>query len=187
MTTFVAFLRGINVSGKNLIKMDELKRAVEKAGFMQVSTYLQSGNLVFWSQETDPELLRNRLTETIKSHFGFNIQLLVMDAQKLKRITGQHPFGAIPETAYARCFVTMPVGAAERALTVTLEAHLQEGEKIWFDGETIYIYCPQGYGRTKLNNNLIEKKIRMMATTRNWKTMLEMSKLVDDSANRLTY
>lgn len=184
MTTFVAFLRGINVSGKNLIKMDELKRAAENAGFMEVITYLQSGNLVFRSQETDPEILRNRLLETISSRFGLNIQLLMMDEQKLKRIAGQHPFGAIPETAYGRCFVTMLAEIAERSSLEALEVYTQKDEKIWYDGESIYLFCPQGYGRTKLNNNLIEKKLRMMATTRNWNTMLEMSKLVESSMNQ---
>ena len=110
MERYIAFLRGINVSGKNKIPMSELKAGFEKIGFVEVNTHLNSGNVVFSSHEADKENLRNRLERMIKDRFNLDIPVFVLSKQELEDILQSAPdwWGTESKELYDNLIFLMP-------------------------------------------------------------------------------
>ena len=121
MTTYISILRGINVGGKKLIKMDALRTMLESLNFKNIRTYVQSGNVIFTIENTDVKELAVKISNLIEKEFQFVV--------------------------------------------------------IYFASNAVYLYLPNGYSETKLNNNFLEKKLKVVATTRNWKTTKELLKI----------
>lgn len=91
MKRYVALLRGINISGKNKIPMAELKKGVEGLGFIEVKTYMNSGNVAFSSDEDETEKITKQIEAMIKKHFGFDIPVFVISKEKLEDILRNAP------------------------------------------------------------------------------------------------
>lgn len=181
MNTYISILRGINVSGQKLIKMDALKKAYENLGFQNVSTYVQSGNVIFSASGTEPEKLEKMIYNQIEKDFGFEVPVMVLTVEKLKQVVDNNPFVIDPAKDPAFLHVTFLSSKPGKYDSSAIEAKKQDGEEISFTGEAVYLYCPNGYGRTKLNNNFLEAKLKVTATTRNWKTTNELLKMALDS------
>ncbi|WP_319501239.1 DUF1697 domain-containing protein [uncultured Draconibacterium sp.] len=182
MKTYVAILRGINVSGKNKIKMDALKSSFSGLGFEQVQTYIQSGNVVFRYQETNSGNFADLINKQIQKDFGFDVPVLVLDVQELENIVKNNPFAVDGNREAQFLHVTFlkekPANVNEEKIT----GHVKTGEEFAISDGAVYLYCPHGYGKTKLNNNFFESQLKVSATTRNWKTtlkLLEMAKVVE--------
>ena len=182
MKTYIAILRGINVSGKNKIKMDALKSSFSELGFEKVQTYIQSGNVVFRYQETDSANLAERISKQIKDDFGFDVPVLVLGAEQLSNIIKNNPFAGDENKEAQFLHVTFlkenPVNVNEEKI----KTYVNDGEEFVISDGAIYLFCPHGYGKTKLNNNFFESQLKVSATTRNWKTtlkLLEMAKEVE--------
>lgn len=171
---YIAILRGINVSGKNSIKMQDLRLLLCSLGFNDVETYIQSGNIVFTSAETDRLILQTKITNAIMQQFGFAVPCLVFTADYLKLILENNPFAANDPA-----FLHVTFLSAEPSIfdTVFFDSKLGIGEAYQLGQRAIYLYCPNGYGTTKLSNNLWELKLKIDATTRNWKTCSELLKM----------
>jgi uncharacterized protein (DUF1697 family) len=177
MTVFVALLRGINVSGQKRIRMDELQKSCEALGLNDVRSYLQSGNLVFRATRADPRKLAAALRTRIAEDFGHDVEVLVLPAKDLNRVVGSNPLwpgSGGEETLFHGTFLFQPV-SADRFRQIKLPA--QPGEQAVLVGQVVFLYCPHGYGRTKLNNNFFEKALGVPATTRNWRTVLALHDL----------
>jgi len=174
MQTYISILRGINVSGQNTIKMAELKSVYEQLGSQQVTTYIQSGNVVFESSETDQKKLAKKIHLQIQSDFGYDIPVLVLDIDSWQKIVEKNPFANDESKDPAFLHVTFLATSTEFNDKETIIAKRMEGEEIRFTTKAVYLYCPHGYGRTKLNNNFLEAKLGVQATTRNWKTTLKL-------------
>ncbi|MCK3683025.1 DUF1697 domain-containing protein [Maribellus sp. YY47] len=174
MQTCISILRGINVSGRNSIKMADLKTAYEALGFQRVTTYIQSGNVVFESSETDQEKLSKKIHLQIQSTFGYDIPVLVVNVDSWQQIIEQNPFAKDSSKDPAFLHVTFLASAPELSSKDAILTRLSNGEEIQITSGAVYLYCPHGYGRTKLNNNFLEAKLGVQATTRNWKTTLKL-------------
>ncbi len=177
MTTYISILRGINVSGKRLIKMDALKKMYENLNFDNIQTYVQSGNVVFLSKENDPKKLEKIISSKIKSEFGFDVPVIVLSAKTLEKIIESNPFTKDKLKDVSFLHVTF---LADKVAQLDKESIIEKklpNEEIRFAPNAVYLYCPDGYGRTKLNNNFLENKLKVTATTRNWKTTNELLKL----------
>src|SRR4051812_32408943 len=173
METYVALLRGVNVGGKTL-KMEPLRGAFEQGGFSDVRTYVQSGNVVFATAKTSSTRLSQAMEKRILADFGLSIRIVVKSLKQLEEITQRNPFlkdKAIDQSKLHVTFLsaipTIPGATAAR----DLGALATNGERFHLFDQQIYLYCPGGYGRTKLSNNAIEKKLKVVATTRNWRTV----------------
>lgn len=178
MNTYISILRGINVSGQKLIKMETLRKAYEELGFREVVSYVQSGNLIFKSESTDPKALEEKIAQQIEAVFGFDVPVIVLTASMLAQIIERNPFAADPGKDSAFLHVTFLAAEPSSYDQKAIEAKKQDGEEISFSDKAVYLYCPNGYGRTKLTNNFLEAKLKVGATTRNWKTtnkLLSMS------------
>lgn len=177
MTTYVALLRGINVSGKNPIRMPALRDSVSRLGFRDVQAYLQSGNLVFRTGQTDVTTLAAKIKTSVTQDFGHDVSVLVLSAKDLALIANSNPLwpkSGGKETLFHCTFLFEPVSpAAFKALKLPAA----EGERAVLVGRAILLHCPHGYGRTKLNNSFFERALGVPATTRNWRTVLALQAL----------
>ena len=178
MTAFVSLLRGINVGGHHKIRMDELKELYESLGFKDVLPYIQSGNVVFTSDEADPARLRRQIEEGLEKKFGFHVEVFVRTAAELRDIIDKNPFQSQQSKESKWVVViflaTRPDDTAQEDLLKTYVGP----EELFIIGKEVYIYYPQGIGRSKLSNSLIEKKLKTLGTARNWNTILQLQKLI---------
>jgi uncharacterized protein (DUF1697 family) len=182
MKTYIALLRGINVSGHKLIKMTELKEMFEKAGFSNVSTYIQSGNVVFSAKEKDVDSIQGVIKTNILKTFGFEVDILVLTAEKLKQIKENHSFLAGNENQLKAIYFTLLAEKPNEELINELGKLEQIDEFFNITDEVIYCFYPNGYGKAKWHNVFFEKKLKVNCTTRNYNTMnklTELSKAVD--------
>lgn len=180
MKTHIALLRGINVTGHNKIKMAELKSLFIDLGFKNVTTYIQSGNIIFETNKLDTNSIEQQITLSVKKHFNYTINVLVITVNHLKTIFNSNPFLKRENIDITKLHVTL-LKNKPNLENVPLIKNLIKNNDDEFEilDKNIYIFCPNGYGKTKLNNNLFEKKLQSAATTRNWKTI---SKLVELSS-----
>jgi uncharacterized protein (DUF1697 family) len=172
---YIALLRGINVSGKRKIKMIDLRAMCEKIGLEEVQTYIQSGNLIFESSEETPSVLEQVLKEQIQAVFGLEVPVMVMSQAYLKEIAENNPFlkknNALDIKLLHVTFLAEK--PAEDSIRVLREKDYGTDEFQVLE-DRVYLYFPNGYGRTKLTNTVFEKKLQVAATTRNWRTVSKL-------------
>jgi uncharacterized protein (DUF1697 family) len=183
MAILISILRGINVSGKNMIRMVALKKMYENNGFTDVQTYVQSGNVTFRAENSSPEELQQVIENSIKQEFGFDVPVIVLTVEKLQRIIAGNPFSQDPEKDPAFMHVTFLSAPPAWFDPGPILAKKTEGEEIVFSREAVYLYCPGGYGNTKLSNQFLENKLGVKATTRNWKTTNQLVRISLQPAN----
>lgn len=173
-------LRGINVSGVNKVRMADLARMCEGLGLGQVKTYLASGNVVFAADRIDGNAIATELEERIQQELGLDVRVLVRGGAYLQRVVAENPFLELRGAETARLYATFLVEpcAADKLLKLDVPA----GETATFEarGDVIYLFCPDGYGRTKLSNNFFERKLGVAATTRNWNTVRALAEMTRD-------
>lgn len=177
MTTYISILRGINVSGKRLIKMDALRNLFESLGFQNIITYVQSGNVIFTSKESNAHNLELKISQQIEKNFGFDVPVIVLTIDHLKKIIEHNPFSNDSNKDPVFLHVTFLSSQPGHYDLKTIEDKKLNDEEILISNDAVYLYCPNGYGRTKLTNNFIEAKLKTGATTRNWKTTNELLRL----------
>jgi len=183
MQTFISLLRGINVGGHKKIKMAELKQCYLSLGFIDVITYIQSGNLVFKSKLANIAEIQSLIEQVITQNFGFDVPVMVLSAASFNDYVAQLPFSNLTVeqdgSQVMLCFLSKAVKAEQVA---ELAPYQTTGERLKLINQVIYIHYPNGSGRSKLTNNIIESKLKLTATTRNLKTA---TKLVSLSQNQL--
>jgi uncharacterized protein (DUF1697 family) len=176
VTAFVALLRGINVGGNRKVTMDEVRKLVSDLGHDDVSTYLQSGNVRFASADADPDQVSAELRQALKNKLGLDIDILLRTRSDLEAVLAGNPYLA-QESDPTKLHVTFLQTAAVPAKT---EVPIPAGETgvLTVAGREVYLHCPAGYGRTKLNNTYLERKLGLAATTRNWKSVVALHDLL---------
>lgn len=177
MKTYISILRGINVSGQKLIKMDDLRMLYEKLGFRNVTTYIQSGNVLFSGELRDLDELEHQISKQIENDYGFEVPVIVLTVDKLSEIVANNLFLTDQEKDSSFMHVSFLSSAPVNYDQESIERKKQSGEEVIFCDACIYLYCPNGYGRTKLTNNFFESKLKVAVTTRNWKTTTELLKI----------
>lgn len=171
MNTYISLLRGINVSGQKMIKMIELIELYESLKFNDVKTYLQSGNVIFNSSLNDIEKLSGMIEERIERKFGFRVDVLIRSINEFQQIISNNPFLKREGLDTSKLHVTFLSEIPSKTLLDEIKLPEIEVDEFNNIGREIYLFCPNGYGRTKLSNNFFEKKLDVIASTRNWKTV----------------
>lgn len=175
MKTYIALLRGINVSGQKKIKMAELRSHLVNWGFSQVQTYIQSGNLVFTDTENDRHRIAERIRNGILEVYGFDVPVMILVPEELEEVLAHNPF--LPEYEPKRLYVTFLSAEPPPLLVEQLTLVDYSPEAFILQGKHIYFFSPAGYGRAKMNNNFFEKKLKVNATTRNWRTVNKLNEM----------
>lgn len=181
MATYIALLRGINVLGKKIIKMTELARLFESLGFTGVKTYIQSGNVIFRSDGKIPyENLHHSIHEAIINKFGFDVKIIIQTHEELIRITSATPYRNADGTAKDNIYVTILDRKPDPALVGTLKPLDYLPDTFRIMENVVYIECAGGYGTTKLSNTFFENRLKVQATTRNWRTVTSLIQLAQE-------
>lgn len=179
MPTYIAMLRGINVSGQKIIKMERLRASFEGLGFTDVKTYVQSGNVVFKAPKISADSLAKKIAKEILDEYGFDVSILVRTPAELENVLKHNPLAAEAGAEDAPLYVTFLSGVAPKGGEELLKPLATAAEKFVISGSEIYLHYPKGYAETKLSNAAIEKKLGLRATTRNWRTvnaLIEMTR-----------
>lgn len=170
-------LRGINVSGHKKVRMDKLKALYESLNLREVETYIQSGNVVFKSKSTRGDSLERKIEKKIAEVFGFEVRVLLRARDEFRGIIENNPFR---KEDTSKLHVTFLSGVPRTRPRKEIERAKSGGEKYALAGREVYLLCPNGYGRTKLSNNFLEKVLGVRATTRNWRTVNRLYELARD-------
>jgi len=177
MPIYVAMLRGINVGAGKIVKMERLRALFEALGFGGVRTYVQSGNVIFESEQKSAAELSRKIEEKIQRDFGFTVPVLVKTSKEMAQIVSDNPLVKEKGIDHFKLHVTFLSDAPPKTAVKVLKPLATGRERVRILNREIYLYCPDGYGNIKLSNNAVEKKLSVVATTRNWRTvntLLEM-------------
>jgi len=182
MTKYISMLRGINVSGKKTIRMADLKSLYESLGFQRVITYIQSGNVIFECNKTNKDKLKTSLEINIEENYKFHVPVQIRTALEFGNIIDNCPFNDIDISKDGtRFLVTFLSSTPAQNKLSEIQEFVTRPEKLVIIGQEVYLYCPNGYGKSKLSNNSIENKLEVSATTRNWKTVHKLFELTEPS------
>lgn len=181
METYIAILRGINVSGQKMIKMDALRQLFEDLKFKNIRSYIQSGNIIFESKVASPEILAKKIEKQVKTTFGFEVPVLVKDKKQLQQVLKSNPFVNKRSEDVKWLHVTFLSASPEKTGMEKLMGLSYKPDEFILSNDVVYLFCPNGYGNTKLNNNFFESKLKVTATTRNWNTVNELLRMAEIS------
>lgn len=151
--------------------MIDLKSMFESLGFKNVKTYIQSGNVIFDYDLTDTIKLAEQIEKKISETFGFSVKTIIRTAEELRNIVNNNPFVKEPYIEPDKLHVTFMFDIPDPSISLILDVKKEENESFLIISREVYLYCPNGYGTTKLTNGMFEKKLKVFATTRNWKTI----------------
>lgn len=171
MNKYVVFLRGINVSGQKKMLMDDLKLLLKKNGFNDVTTYIQSGNIILNSSKNEKNTKEN-IEDAILNQYGFAVNSFISTPNKLKQILQNCPFlhEQNPKKIYFTLLENKP---SDEQWEKLVNANYGSGKlSLWEN--IVYLYLPEGYSHSKLSTNFIEGKLKLSATARNLRTMQKM-------------
>ncbi|HEU4717831.1 MAG TPA: DUF1697 domain-containing protein [Bacteroidia bacterium] len=175
MNKYIAFLRAVNVGGR-VVKMDELKKIFSLPGFKNISTYIQSGNVLFKTKETEVTVLKKKTENALKKALSYEVLVFLKTIPDIEKIIKRNPFKKEMEGMHL--YVSMLSEEPARENIPLLEKYRAPEERITIDGINAYILCPpKTYGTSKLSNSMLEKKLKVSATTRNWATMNKIIEL----------
>jgi len=177
-TKYVALLRGVNVSGKNILPMKELAEIFREAGCADVSTFIQSGNVLFSAGRNAESTLPDKISDRIAARFGYRIPVVLRSMEELRRAIAANPFlepGADEKALYIYFLRELP---SEEAVA-SLDAGRSAPDRFLVRGREIYLHLPNGMARTKLTNAWLDSKLKTVSTARNWNTTLKLLALMD--------
>ena len=176
MPTYVSLLRGINVSGRNRIAMADLRALLESAGQADVTTYVQSGNVISNSPLRNAGAVGREIEQVIARELGLDVTVMVRTESQLARLLTANPF-TTRQPDPTKLHVTFLHDKPARAAVAAIDATKFAPDEFAVAGHDVYVHCPNGYGRTKINNTYFENKLGVAGTTRNWKTVMALSEL----------
>jgi len=175
---YISLLRGINVSGQKAIKMSDLKSLYQEIGFQNVITYIQSGNVVFESDVKNGTSIKKKIQSTIESKYQFQVPVEIRTHHEISNIIEAWPFDSIDLAENGtKVLLTFLSDSPLKKNIDELMKHVVNPDQLIIKGKAVYLYCPNGYGKSKLSNNFLEKKLGVDATTRNWKTVQKLYEL----------
>jgi len=181
----ISMLRGVNVGGHNKVKMDALRALYESLELHDPHTYVQSGNVIFSTEERDPIRLARRIENGIERAFGFHSDVVVRTSAELRDVMARNPFAtrrAIEPSKLLIIFLARDPSPEAREGIRTFKA---DPEDLRIDGRELYIYFPIGIGKSKLPVPAILKTLQTSGTGRNWTSvtkMLEIAEKLEASA-----
>jgi uncharacterized protein (DUF1697 family) len=180
MTTYIAFLRGINVGGKKIIRMDHLSSLFTGMGFSQVSTFIQSGNVIFSAKETFSEKLGRQIETGLEKALGFTVEVMVRSMKAMADLVEQDPFREVDPARDIKLYVCFLRNAPASIPALPLVVEKEALEVIAITTTEAIVISKPLKGHYGFPNNYVEKKLEVVSTARNWNTIV---KIVRASAN----
>ena len=195
-STFIALLRGINVGGRNTVPMAELRSLASGLGWMDVRTYIQSGNVVFRmarSSEAATEpgteieagsvaALEAELERAIGSHFGFSVPVVVRSAVAWSGHLAANPFPDASAVEPNLVMLALSKAPLREGAVDELRKHATNGERVYHAGDALWVHYAGGVGRSKISPGLLDRIVGSPVTTRNWRTAVKLAEMAGVAA-----
>jgi uncharacterized protein (DUF1697 family) len=177
MTTWIAFFRGINVGGNNILPMKSLTTLLKRLGCEDVKTYIQSGNVVFRCDAKRPDEIETKIAVAVAKAHGFTPRILVLSVKDLDRAIAANPFpqATANHKSLHFYFLAEPPKRPNVEALNTLKA---TGEAFVITKSVFYLHSPEGIGKSKLAER-VEKLLGVAATARNWRTVISVRALLE--------
>jgi uncharacterized protein (DUF1697 family) len=170
MPVYIALIRGINVGGHKKLKMADVKASFEQLGLLDVRTHLQSGNVVFRSKRTD----RGKLAKDLEGALGVEARVILRTDDELRSAIGANPMPDDAQRGPSRFIVVFLSGKPAAAAMQALRDAYKGPEVMQLNGAELYIHYGDDMGQSKLTNALIERKLGVSGTARNWNTVTKL-------------
>lgn len=164
-------LRGINMTGHNTIKMTGLTDLFRHLGYTDAETYIQSGNIVFTCNNGNIDDISSGIRKAILSEFDINIAVITRTSYEMKKIIYANPFLEEPDFDPSKMAVLFLELKPSDEQILKVAGIDYPPDKFHINGNEIYIYCPNGFGKTKIYTNFFEAKMKVTGTARNWRTV----------------
>lgn len=180
MKVVISMLRGINLAQHRRVKMDALRALYESLGLRDPQTYVQSGNVLFKTGERSLAALRKRIEEAIEQSFGFHSDVILRTTSELKDVVAHNPFATRSGIEPGKLVVTFLVSDPSSEAREKFLALKADPEELRINGRELYIYYPNGMGRSKLSPALIERALKISGTARNWNSVTQLLALAEN-------
>jgi uncharacterized protein (DUF1697 family) len=176
MPSYVALLRSVNVAGHGRIAMAELRQSFDALGYDGVSTYIQTGNVLFRSPSKNPTKVAADIERQLATDFGSSPAVILRTVPELRRIGAASPYegSADPARHHVTFLAEAPSPGRLQAFTLPRSGR----DELVIDGREIYVHTPDGYANTKLTGTFLERHLGVVTTTRNWNTVTKLCHLV---------
>jgi uncharacterized protein (DUF1697 family) len=175
---YVALLRSVNVAGHGRIAMDELRASFDALGYADVTTYIQTGNVLFSTGSRSESALAAAIEQRLAEDFGNAPAVLIRSVADLRRVGVSSPYaqaGAVKARHHVTFLATVPSKAALDALRLPPSGH----DELVVDGKEVYVHTPDGYANTKYTGTFLERRLGVVSTARNWNTVSKLCELAD--------
>jgi len=173
---YVALLRGINVGGNTMIKMEELRKTFEALGFERVVSYINSGNLAFDSRKTSEPTLVKKIEAVVEQMIDKPVQVMVREQPELERVVANNPFEGKYQSHKEMHVLFLKSELSDEQIAWLTEAS-PKGEYFHVSGREIYCHLPSGVADSYLGRGQFEKKLKAAVTARNWRTVEKLAEL----------
>ena len=173
-------LRGVNLGPHNRIKMDELRALYESLKFEDPRSYVQSGNVIFRTKEKNGPQLAKKIQAAIEKKLGCCPEVILRTTEELRRAIAANPFPEQTKTEPGKVLVTFLAGKPPADAKANLEKFKSFPEQLHLKGQELYIYFPDGAGRSKLPWSAVEKFLKVTGTARNWNSVQAILKIAEE-------
>lgn len=178
MNTFIALFRGINVGGHNKLPMKGLRELMGYLGYQNVKSYIQTGNVVFQTEENNKREISGNISSAVEESYGFKPNVLLLELEEMKEAIDSNPFPEAesePKSLHLNFCVSEPSDPDLESL----EIFRKESERFELKGRVFYLHAPEGIGRSKLAGKT-EKLCGVSMTGRNWRTVQKVMELSEE-------
>jgi len=179
MPVFLSMLRGVNVGGHNKIQMDALRHLYASLKFENPRTYVQSGNVVFRAKEKNEAQLTRKIQDAIEKKFGFRPGVILRTAEEMRKALAANPFATRPGVEPGKLLVTFLPAPPTGDVEATLASLKKFPEELRLNGRELYIYFPNGAGKSKLPWSQVEKLFNVTGTARNLNSVTKMLEMAE--------
>ena len=180
MAVLISMLRGVNLGSHNRIKMEELRALYESMKLDDPRSYVQSGNVIFRTKEKNSPQLAKKIQENIEKKFRCCPEVILRTAEELRRVIAANPFPEQAKSEPGKVLVTFLAGEPPRDAEANLEKFKGLPEELHLKGRELYIYFPDGAGRSRLPWSTVEKFLKVTGTARNWNSVQAMLKIAEE-------
>ena len=180
MPVLISMLRGVNVGGHNKIKMDALRALYESLKLEDPRTYVQSGNVIFRTKEKTSAALAKKIQDAIERKFGFRPEVILRTKDELRNAIATSPFATRPDLEPGKILVTFLAGDPGPQAHAALLGFKSHPEELHLQGRELFIYFPDGAGKSKLPWSTVAKLLNTTGTARNWNSVTKMLAIAEE-------